>query len=136
MTRLFRVRAAACAFLCAFSARAAVPETLPRYVPTRTATPIVIDGVLDDAAWQTAPADARFYSMRSKPYGEPTREPTSVQVAYDEENLYVAFRCAYSGPGPHDDSMPSDEVALYDMAERVGVLVDARADRANARSFT
>jgi hypothetical protein len=48
--------------------------------------------------------------MRSKPYGE----PIAVQVAYDEENLYIAFRCAYSSPGTRDDSIPSDEVALYD----------------------
>src|SRR5262249_46479831 len=75
-------------------------------------------------------------SMRSKPYGEPSREPTTVQVAYDEENLYVAFRCGYSAAGPRDDSMPSDETALYDTAERVGVLVDTRLDRTSARSFT
>jgi hypothetical protein len=136
MTHLLRLTAAACLSLCALSARAAVPENLPRYAPARATTPVVIDGVLDDAVWQTAPKDAHFFSMRSKPYGEPTREPTTVQVAYDEENLYVAFRCAYSSSGPHDDSMPSDEVALYDTAERVGVLVDARLDRASARSFT
>jgi hypothetical protein len=116
-------------------ARASFPGPPPHLTPTRTAAPVTIDGVLDEPIWKTA-LEAKFYSMRSKPYGEATREPTSVQVAYDAENLYVAFRCAYSTVGDHDDSMPSDEVALYDTAERVGVLVDARMDRTNARSFT
>jgi hypothetical protein len=118
------------------SARAAAPDRFPRYAPVRADAPPTIDGLLDDPVWSRAPKDPHFFSMRSKPYGDPTKEPTIVQVAYDDRNLYVAFTCAYSAAGPRDGSVPPDENTLFDGSERVGVLVDARDDRTNARSFT
>ena len=106
------------------------------YRPVRADAAPVIDGVLDDDVWTRAPRDDRFASTRSKPYGLPSTEPTVVQVAYDEQYLYVAFRCAYSTGGARDDSMPADEQTLFETSERVGVLIDARLDHATARSFT
>ena len=104
------------------------------YTPTRASTRPTIDGVLDEQVWKDAPRDSRFVSKRSKPYGQPSTQPTTVQVAYDAQYLYVAFRCAYSAPGPRDDAMPPDEGTLFD-SEVVWVFVDARHDHANARGF-
>ena len=68
-----------------------IPHGSKQYTAARTDKPPKIDGLLDDAIWQTAPKDDRFLSTKSKPYGKPTTEPTVVQIAYDEKNLYVAF---------------------------------------------
>ncbi|GAC1393568.1 MAG: hypothetical protein NVSMB47_01090 [Polyangiales bacterium] len=101
----------------------------------RADEPPEIDGVLDDEIWTSAVKDRSFASTRSKPYGIPTLEPTAVQVAYDEEYLYVAFTCAYSGPGNRDDSFPPDTETLTRYAESVGVGIDAQHDHTNAYTF-
>ena len=77
-----------------------IPHGSKKYVAVRADKAPVIDGVLSDPVWATAPKDDRFLSTKSKPYGKPTTEPTVVQVAYDEQNLYVAFRCTYSKAAP------------------------------------
>lgn len=56
----------------------------------RVATPPAIDGVLDDAAWAQSPVLSNFtlpHSYRRANYR------TEVRLAYDTDNLYVAFRC-------------------------------------------
>jgi hypothetical protein len=111
------------------------PHGTKSYHAVRTSVRPVIDGNLDDAIWQQAPKEDRFISIRSKPYGQPTTEPTSVQVAYDEENLYVAFRCAYAKKRERDDSFSSDELAVLTEAESVGVLVDPLHSHTNAFLF-
>jgi Carbohydrate family 9 binding domain-like/Domain of unknown function (DUF5916) len=112
-----------------------VPHGSKRYTGARARGTPVIDGFLDDAVWVTAPKDDRFFSTRSKPYGQPTTEPTVVQVAYDEENLYVAFRCGYGKPGPKDDSFTSDEQTLLAESESVAVLVDPVHGHTGAYEF-
>src|SRR5262249_60252205 len=61
----------------------------------RAAQPPVIDGRLDDAVWQVAPADDRFVQQEPAENTPPSRR-TELQVAYDDDAVYVAFRC-------HDD---------------------------------
>ena len=93
----------------------------------------MIDGVLDDPVWREAPIDGRFFSEESKPYGQPSTVPTSVQVAYDHENLYVSFRCQYP-EDPASDAVPLG--AETDLIEYVGVYLDARHDHWSAKTFT
>ena len=112
-----------------------VPSGSKKYVPVRTTKAPKIDGLLDDEVWVAAPQDSAFSSTKSKPYGQPTKEGTTVQVAYDAENLYVAFRCAYSKSGAKDDSFAQDEDSLLAESEHVAVLVDATHGRTNAFEF-
>ena len=111
-------------------------EDLPRkqYKATRVVDPPKIDGRLDDAIWQTTPRESRFYSIVSKPYGVPAKNPTEVQVAYDERYVYIAFRARYAGPGVRDDSLPLDEDTASS-SELVSVQIDARHDHSSARIF-
>jgi hypothetical protein len=106
-----------------------------KYTAVRTDKAPTIDGDLSDPIWTTAPKDNRFFSTRSKPYGQATTEPTSVQIAYDDENLYVAFRCNYSKAGGRDDSFPGDETTLIDESESVAVLVDSAHEHTSAYEF-
>jgi Domain of unknown function (DUF5916)/Carbohydrate family 9 binding domain-like len=57
-----------------------------------TAAP-VIDGRLDDVAWQTAPLALDTWRSYNPLYGQATPQTTEVWVAYDAQYLYLAFQC-------------------------------------------
>ena len=57
----------------------------------RTETPPVIDGVLDDAVWATAPSMDDMHQFEPVDHGEPS-ERTEVWILYDSDSLYVAAR--------------------------------------------
>ena len=59
--------------------------------------PPTIDGVLDDAIWQKAPASDSF-TQRDPEEGEAPTERTTVQLAYDDEALYIAVNCYGTSP--------------------------------------
>jgi hypothetical protein len=56
-----------------------------------------IDGVLDEEIWHKAPISEGF-TQRDPDEGEPASERTTVQVAYDNEALYIGVRCYDSEP--------------------------------------
>ncbi len=62
------------------------------FVPVKTDTPPVIDGVLDDAVWQQAPSLTGFKTWMPD-YDHDLSENTIVYYAYDSRNIYFAFRC-------------------------------------------
>ncbi|HIE27229.1 TPA: hypothetical protein EYP66_08080 [Candidatus Poribacteria bacterium] len=57
--------------------------------------PPVIDGELDDSCWEEAPSVNDFYDTSK---GVPATESTTAWIAYDGENIYVAFKCVDSRP--------------------------------------
>jgi hypothetical protein len=59
----------------------------------RAAAPITVDGVLDEAVWQTAPAAEAFVQAGPRE-GQPATEATQVYVAFDDEFLYIGARCS------------------------------------------
>jgi hypothetical protein len=63
----------------------------------RTSNHPRIDGLLDDAAWQRAPLVGGFI-VREPEDGKVPSESTAVQVAYDDQALYVAMRMHDSQP--------------------------------------
>jgi hypothetical protein len=89
------------------------PRTFRTIAAVPASGPITIDGVLSEGVWQT-PGSGGF--TQSDPSdGEPASEPTTVWVAFDHDNLYVAARLADSEPsrivgrlGRRDEEMESD----------------------------
>ena len=67
----------------------------PELTVERTASEVVIDGRLDDAAWRTA---ARAVNFAEHSPGDQVQPPvaTEAMMSYDDDNLYVAWIC-------HDD---------------------------------
>jgi hypothetical protein len=63
----------------------------------RTASPIKLDGLLDDAAWASAPATSQFIERRPNP-GRPEHLPTEVRVLYDDGALYVGAKMLETSP--------------------------------------
>ncbi len=96
--------------LAAAGPRAAVDKTV---TVVRTAAAIKIDGRLTEDVWQTSGYGG---FVQSDPQdGVPATEPTTVWIAYDRENLYVAARCRDARPdgiirllGRRDDEVDSD----------------------------
>ena len=113
----------------------AVAHGSKKYTATRADGAIVIDGKLDEPVWQKAARDDRFLSTKSKPFGKPTTQPTSVQVAYDDTNLYVAVRCAYAKPHAPSDAYAADEASLLSDSESVAVVVDGVHGHTGAYEF-
>ena len=68
-----------------------VDQPIAPYVCRYADRAIVIDGKLDESAWDNAEVVDRFY-----PYTTTTdsgRSPTRVRMLWDDKNLYVAFEC-------------------------------------------
>jgi len=79
----------------------------------RADEPILIDGKLDEKAWQAPPSNGFIQSDPKD--GEPATEKTDVWVAYDDKAIYVAAYCHDSEPGKiigrlgrRDSSVDSD----------------------------
>lgn len=93
------------------------------YVAPKTSYPPVIDGRLDDAAWQSAPWTEPF--RRSNRRGRP-RQLTRAKLLWDDAHLYVAFEVEDDDiVAPHDQ----DDAPLYE-SEVVEIFIDADSDGA------
>ena len=66
-------------------------------VASRAASPIVLDGRLDEAAWQAAPV-ARQFVQNEPREGEPATFDTEVRVVYDDEAIYFGVVAADPEP--------------------------------------
>ncbi len=79
-----------------------VAEPVPTITIGASAEPPEIDGELDDAAWQGDPSIPALNLLAG---GKPATENTAVWVTYDDEAVYIAFRC--------EESQMSKLVATY-----------------------
>jgi hypothetical protein len=98
----------------------------------KTSSPPEIDGVLDDPVWKEAKGYSEFISFYPD-YGKSPKEKTLVYLAYDEDNLYFAFKCLDKEPGKiianikrRDNLAGEDKVAIY---------IDSHNDGQNAYVF-
>ena len=115
----------------------------------RTPTPLKLDGVLDEAAWQTAPVASQFIERRPHP-GRPERLPTEVRVLYDDAALYVGATMLEASPDSikreltqRDNSGNTDFFAIFldpyrdhlngygFIVQSTGVQIDNRYSPAN-----
>ncbi len=91
-----------------------LPKTLR---PMFTTTPPVIDGTLDDPVWSLAPHVSGFTTFLPD-FDIVPKEQTDVALAYDNSNLYFAFRC-YDDPqkvkaavSPRDRMLNDDFICI------------------------
>lgn len=99
----------------------------------RTPRPIEVDGKVDEAAWQAAPAFRDFVVSYPRQGARPSQE-TEVRILYDDDNLYVSFVC--------HDSEPTRIVATLDRRDNlpstsdwVKVQIDSANDGRTAYAF-
>lgn len=89
------------AALClAAAASVAQDDAPPRksVAAVRIEVPPVLDGVLDDSAWETAAVVEDLHIVVSDEFGTPG-ERSRIYLAFDENNLYFAARFLDSRPG-------------------------------------
>ena len=100
----------------------------------RLMEPLNVDGVLDEAAYQTPPISGFLQTLPLE--GEPASERTDAWVFYDEANLYLVCRCW--------DSAPPDQWIANEMRRDTrqlrqndffGALFDTFHDRRNGFNF-
>ena len=65
--------------------------------PTKTETAPIIDGDLSDEIWQKAITVTGFKTFIPD-FGKDVDEKTIAYMAYDEDNLYFAFKCFDGDP--------------------------------------
>ena len=95
--------------------------------------PPKIDGALDDPVWQLAPV-ADGFTQRDPVEGAPATEPTEVRVLYDDENLYIGFRCLDRQPDKIVARQMRNDADLSN-DDHVRILIDTYLDRRNAFAF-
>jgi hypothetical protein len=100
-------------------------------VPVGSA-PVRVDGLFDEAVWQSAPSVGGFL-QREPQEGAATTHGTEVRVAYDADAIYVAVRAHDPEPDRvvghltrRDDMSPSDWIAI---------LIDSFNDKRTAYEF-
>lgn len=93
---------------------------------------LVLDGVLDEAAWQDAPSAVGFTENEPTPFGEPL-QPTTVKVLYNDLGIYIGAELHDTAP----DSIlmelsPRDDIRNTDF---FGVVMDPYLDGINGLGF-
>ncbi len=81
--------------------------------PVRTTTPPVIDGKLDDPVWRTALKVTGFKTFYPD-FGKSIPESTVAYAAYDDTNLYFAFRCFDPEPAKIKATLTQRDNIRYD----------------------
>lgn len=109
---------------------AATPDIPPPLEVRRLSSPITLDGVLDEPAWQQAARIDTFYET-SPADNTPPPVRTVAHLAYDDHALYIGIR-AYD-PSPAAIRAPyveRDNIIGTD--DNVAVFLDTRNDRRSA----
>jgi hypothetical protein len=126
--------AAALTVLVSGSRAAAQPATPVKALRAhRIASPVRVDGVLDDEAWQSAESVSDF--VQQDPHlGDPVSERTEVRVLVDHEAIYFGIVCHDSDPrGLIARELRRDNPFAGD--DHVEILLDTFHDHRNAYHF-
>ena len=93
---------------------------------------IRMDGKLDDPVWQRAPKADDFIQQQPNE-GKPGSQKTTLQVAYDEHNLYVGMRAFDTAPDSiYAQLTRRDQISNGDW---LGVAIDSYFDHRTAFGF-
>ena len=102
-----------------------------KYVIRRTATPIAIDGHLDEAAWQSVQGATGFWKKWPTDDGPSTRK-TQVQVTFDDKFLYIGV-VAYDSGKAFIQTLKRD--GGHDGSDGFAVVLDPQNQHTNGFFF-
>jgi opacity protein-like surface antigen len=93
-----------------------------------------IDGFIEESFWGEITPLKDF--VQFDPYnGKPPSEETFIYLAYDEDNLYVAFNCLDSQPGKIKGDLTPREKYGVNTNDDVRVILDTYYDKRNEYDF-
>lgn len=124
---------ALCLIACTYSTLHA--QTARRSLAvSRIEQPIVIDGKLDEAAWNSA-EKATGFTVYAPNLGDPSHHESEVSVLYDDNAVYIGATLY----DPHPDSilkqLSSRDEYEYNNTDAFGVNFDTYADQQNGFAF-
>jgi pectate lyase len=93
--------------------------------PTAAKTPPTIDGRLDDECWKNAPKLTGFIDRET---GEDAAPQTTVRVAWDRQNLYLAIRCDDPKPSEIKANIKQHDGRVY-QDDGMEIFLDTNFDR-------
>src|SRR6185436_15490617 len=130
------MRASLCiAAALAFVSAPAAAQTTPAQRSTTTAIrkdgPVVIDGKLDEAAWQKAPVFNQF-TQAFPNVGRPDTT-TLVRVLYDDDAIYVGVKALDPRPDSIAAQLSRRDGGSY--SDRIYVNIDSYHDRRTSFQF-
>ncbi|MGI9089616.1 MAG: DUF5916 domain-containing protein, partial [Gemmatimonadaceae bacterium] len=100
----------------------------------RATGPVHLDGLLDEASWQSAPVIREFTQSYPKA-GAPPADSTQVRVLYDDNALYVGVRMFDSEPAKIAAQLARrDAVGIY--SDWVHLVIGTYHDRRTAFRFS
>ena len=113
----------------------ALAQSAPKSLPAkRTTLPIKIDGILDDAAWNDAPAALDYTEFRPTPFKkEDSAIRTEVYMLYSDEGIYISGYC-------HERTRDSITAELtgrdgFGTNDYIGVIFDTYKDKINGFEY-
>ena len=112
-----------------------VPEILTNRLikAVRTETPPKIDGKLDDVCWQNSAKTGELIQFEPQ-RGEPATQPTTIYLAYDANNLYIAFECFKTDRDKLAANLTRRD-SFFFSDDHVEVLIDTFLDGRNCYAF-
>ena len=99
----------------------------------RIETPPKIDGKLDDVCWQNSAKTGELLQFEPQ-NGEPATQSTTIYVAYDANNLYVAFECFKNDMDNLAANLTRRD-SFFFSDDHVEVLLDTFHDGRNCYAF-
>lgn len=93
---------------------------------------ITIDGIIDEAAWDRVEWTSDYVEFQPDNATAPT-EQTKMKIAYDDKNLYVAFKCYQADPSTIEKRMGRRDDFPGDWVE---INIDSYNDDRTGFSFT
>jgi hypothetical protein len=95
-----------------------------QYIATQVTVPPVINGVIDDEAWQSGDWAGGF--TQNQPYnGKPETQRTEFKIVFDDNNLYVAIKAYDTAPDSIVNRLTRRDEADGDL---VGIILDSFHD--------
>ena len=99
----------------------------------RIEIPPKIDGKLDDVCWQNSAKTGDLIQFEPQ-NGEPATQPTTIYLAYDANNLYVAFECFKNNMDKLSANLTRRD-SFFFSDDHVEVLLDTFLDGRNCYAF-
>ena len=102
----------------------------------RLREPLNVDGALEEALYRDVPGMSDFTQVEPQG-GAPATERTETWLAFDDDNVYISFRCFDSDMGRLvATEMRRDSTVLWQGNDLVAFVFDTFYDRRNSIIFT
>jgi hypothetical protein len=101
------------------------------YFATRIEKRPKIDGKLNDLCWESGIWSGGFVQQIPNQGKKPSQE-TEIKILYDNNNLYVGFKCFDKGPGKIRPILSRRDIMAGDIA---GIAIDSYHDKQTAYEF-